>query len=168
MGHTGARGTRHPALPLALAPVLRRPAHTPSALRREGKPLTVGFAGASVGRGSGDSFDNLPEPPCWEHSKAASNCHYPMWAVISEEKPVWGGRGGKEDQSCRSTSLPFLVPAQSVTVTQCPGETLETAWWWIWHTHGRGLRAPETSAQSAWRSCKTALGHPATFWKHPH
>lgn len=28
------------------------------------------------------------------------------------------------------------------------------------------LRAPETSVRSAWRSCRTARGHPATSWKH--
>lgn len=32
--------------------------------------------------------------------------------------------------------------------------------------HRGSLRAPETSGQSAWRSCRTAPGHPATSWKH--
>lgn len=119
----------------------------------------MGCTGAAAGRGSGDSSDS-PLGRC-------AQLTLPTSITISEEKPVKGGNGGKKTDA-RFCKLAFLVPAQCHCHQVSQGGTLDTHGA-VWaRTHGRGLRAPETSARSAWQSCKTAPGHLATSWKRPH
>lgn len=129
-------------------------------------------------RGSGDGSHHLPGPPRQERGvgpSTAPSCHRPTETITAEEKAVWGGKGRKEIDAVVLQACLFWYQ-HSVTVTKClGGETPKTARWCAC-THARAhscahmwarLRAPATSARSAWRSCKTVPGHPATFWRHP-
>lgn len=96
----------------------RRPAHTPprSGVGRGSHPLL-----GSQARGGDDRAD----PPAG--NGRLTQLASPTQTSPSEEEPVGMGKAERRRKP-RSASLPFLVPAQSVTVTKSPGgETLDAA-----------------------------------------
>lgn len=136
-----------------------RPAHTPprSGVGRGSHPLL-----GSQARGGDDRAD----PP-------AGNAKADPAGIAYTDQPLGGGacsgRGRRKEGGSRG--LPACLFWYQHRVSLSPRVPEEKRWTLpdgvCAQARGRGLRAPGTSARSAWRSCRTAPGRPATSWKRP-
>lgn len=130
-------------------------------------PGSAGCTGAAAGEVA-VTARLLPKPLAGHPNCAWLPSSYRSLHFRKEARLGWGRY--KKHRCCGFASSPFLVPAQSVPVTECPrgnpADHLVVRLRTVVHGHGR-LRAPATSAQSAWRPCRTAPGRPATSWRRP-
>lgn len=117
-------------------------------------------------RGGERGGDDRADPP-------AGNAKADPAGIAYTDQPLGGGacsgRGRRKEGGSRG--LPACLFWYQHRVSLSPRVPEEKRWTLpdgvCAQACGRGLRAPGTSARSAWRSCRTAPGRPATSWKRP-